>query len=100
MTLAQRRQGDGGDATDRYVVARILAALIVQAHLAHERGVAERADIDTALKFGTNYPAGPFEWTERIGAEALAEWLAALGEEAGDDRFDLPRGLRVEGLEA
>ena len=76
-----------GDAVQRYVFCRILAGLIVQAALAHERGVASTGDIDTALKFGTNYPKGPFEWARQIGAETCARLLEALNATVGDDRF-------------
>jgi len=55
--------GDVGD----LAITRILAALIEQARLAVDRGVASPADVDTALKFGVNYPLGPFEWLEKVG---------------------------------
>ncbi len=61
-----------------YVFARILVAVITQAALAYERGVAGMADIDTALRYGTNYPRGPFEWAGSIGDEKCARLLAAL----------------------
>jgi 3-hydroxybutyryl-CoA dehydrogenase len=76
-----------------YVFARILAALIVQALLARERGVASEADIDTALRFGTNYPRGPFEWLGRIGAGPAGDLLARLDAMVDDDRFAAPAAL-------
>jgi len=57
---------------DNYIVARILIALITQAHAAHSRGIATKNDIDTALRFGVNYPDGPFHWAEKIGEENIA----------------------------
>lgn len=71
-----------GDEIQRYILARILAALIVQATFAHERGVASKADIDIALKCGTNYPKGPFEWLDQIGPDNLRRLVDAL-EQAG-----------------
>ncbi|MCH8824454.1 MAG: 3-hydroxybutyryl-CoA dehydrogenase [Planctomycetes bacterium] len=56
-----------GDELQQYVFARILSALFTQAQHAYDRGVAEKQDIDTALKFGVNYPKGPFEWAQQIG---------------------------------
>jgi len=56
-----------GDELQQYIFARILTALFTQAEHAYERGVAEKSDIDTALKFGVNYPKGPFEWAQQIG---------------------------------
>ncbi|MHC5004043.1 MAG: 3-hydroxyacyl-CoA dehydrogenase NAD-binding domain-containing protein, partial [Planctomycetota bacterium] len=43
--FAERAVDAPGDARSRYVLARILAGLMVQATMAHERGVAERGDI-------------------------------------------------------
>ena len=72
-----------GEPLQRYVVARILAALFVQATRARDRGVATPDDIDTALKYGTNYPRGPFEWARQVGAARLARLLDALNAAAG-----------------
>lgn len=71
------------------ILARILCGLIVQAHHAHARGVASKEDIDTALKYGVNYPKGPFEWAEQIGDDALGRTLDVLNEMTGSDRFTL-----------
>ncbi len=67
-----------GSKLDRYVFARILVALISQARRAHSLGVAKPADIDTALKYGTNYPKGPLEWAEQIGTATCDRLLSAL----------------------
>lgn len=79
--------------TDQYIVARIVAALIVQGHLAHERGVASAADIDTAMKYGVNYPSGPFEWTNTIGADNVTALLDVLNANVHDRRFAPPESL-------
>jgi len=88
---------DGGkDASpvERYVFARILAALIAQAHIAHERGVATADAIDTAMKFGVNYPKGPFEWTQQISPGTVCNLLESLNASVDDDRFAEPANLR------
>jgi 3-hydroxybutyryl-CoA dehydrogenase len=82
-----------GAKAENYVFARILAAIINEAAIARDDGVATGADIDTAMRLGTNYPHGPLEWAERIGRERCADWLAALNELAGDDRFRPARSL-------
>ena len=79
-----------GNDVHRYVFARILVALIAQGALAHERGVATKDDIDTALKYGTNYPKGPFEWSAQIGLDRCARLLEALNTTVTDDRFAVP----------
>jgi 3-hydroxybutyryl-CoA dehydrogenase len=70
-------------------------ALIAQGALAHERGVATKDDIDTALKYGTNYPRGPFEWSTRIGLDKCARLLEAFNATVTDDRFAVPALLRA-----
>ena len=37
-----------------------------------------KEEIDIAMKLGTNYPYGPFEWGEKIGLKKIHEMLAAL----------------------
>ncbi len=63
---------------EHFVFAGILAMILNEAALAQEQGVATRNDIDTAMKLGTNYPRGPFEWVERIGSECCGNMLTAL----------------------
>ncbi len=87
-------EADGAE-IERYVFARILVAIIAQAALAHERGVAAVLDIDTALKYGTNYPLGPFEWAGRIGHDVCGRLLAALNETVSDNRFAVPALLQA-----
>lgn len=84
-----------GDNVQQFIFARIVGAIIVQAALAVERGVAERTHIDTALKYGVNYPKGPFEWADQIGINRVAILLAELNRAAPDDRFAIPESLRV-----
>jgi 3-hydroxybutyryl-CoA dehydrogenase len=79
----------GADPLAQHVLARILVALIAQAHLARDRGVASEADIDLALRCGVNYPRGPFEWAARIGRDRCAALLAALDAVSADRRFDV-----------
>lgn len=76
---------------EQYIFARIIAALIVQANLALERGVANADDIDTALKFGVNYPKGPFEWTKQIGGDRVVALLEVLNKSVDDGRFQPPK---------
>ena len=76
--FVSRATSETGSELEQYIFARILVALITQAKLANERGVAEKADIDTALKFGVNYPRGPFEWAEQIGKERIDAVKRAL----------------------
>ena len=61
------------------ISARILATIINEAYYTLQEEVSTRPEIDTAMKLGTNYPLGPFEWCERIGPENIDELLTLLG---------------------
>ncbi len=85
----------GGSITEQYVFARTLAAVINEAALAVDEGVASPADIDTAMKLGTNYPKGPLEWAEQIGRRTCRFLLEKLDEQTPDHRFTPAAWLRV-----
>jgi 3-hydroxybutyryl-CoA dehydrogenase len=60
------------------VAARVIAMIINEAYFAFGDGVSSKADMDTAMKLGTNYPFGPFEWAEKIGLPKILSLLQAL----------------------
>ncbi|HLI92881.1 MAG TPA: 3-hydroxyacyl-CoA dehydrogenase family protein [Puia sp.] len=60
------------------ISARILATVINEAWYTWEQGVSSKEEIDTAMKLGTNYPLGPFEWGAQIGLENVLSLLEAL----------------------
>lgn len=64
---------------------RIISQIINEAHFALEDGISSKQEIDMAMKLGTNYPYGPFEWTEKIGKEKIYSLLAKLSE--SDPRY-------------
>ena len=51
------------------ITARVICMIINEAYYTLEEGTASREDIDLAMKLGTNYPYGPFEWGELIGVK-------------------------------
>jgi len=69
------------------VVTRTVAMLVNLAVDALQQGVASRADIDTALRLGTNYPLGPLEWGERWGFGTVHRILTAMQAAYGDPRY-------------
>ena len=86
-----RKDGVGeidDDAT--LILTRILIALIEQARRAVALGVASEEDVDTALRFGTNYPLGPFAWAARVGDERIEAARNALLKLPGGSRFASP----------
>ncbi len=83
--------------TEQYAFARILAAILNEAALALEEGVATREDIDIAMKLGTNYPKGPLAWADEIGPRNVRGLLKALNEAVGDNRY-APAKMFVDAL--
>ncbi len=66
------------------IAPRILAMVINESYFALEEQVSTRAEIDIAMKLGTNYPFGPFEWAEKIGVHNIRELLHVMS--ATDER--------------
>jgi len=69
------------------VTPRIICMIINEAYYTVEEGTATRKDIDLAMKLGTNYPFGPFEWSENIGVQNVYDLLMAVYEATQDDRY-------------
>jgi 3-hydroxybutyryl-CoA dehydrogenase len=46
-----------------FVFPRTIVQIINEAYFALDEKVASREDINRAMKFGVNYPKGPFEWS-------------------------------------
>ncbi|MFF9196530.1 3-hydroxyacyl-CoA dehydrogenase [Streptomyces sp. NPDC014779] len=75
------------------IVARTVAMLADLAADAVERGVATAEDVDTAMRLGVNYPAGPLEWVARFGHRRAAALLHALHERYPTGRYAPSLGL-------
>lgn len=67
------------------VSGRVIASIINEACQAREEKVSSEENIDLALKLGTNYPYGPFEWCYKIGEEKIFELLSRMAE--SDNRY-------------
>jgi 3-hydroxybutyryl-CoA dehydrogenase len=68
-------------------VLRTVAMLANEAAEAVMQGIAVASDVDLAMKKGVNYPRGPLEWADAIGAGAVATVLANLAGHYGEDRY-------------
>ncbi|TWF44467.1 3-hydroxybutyryl-CoA dehydrogenase [Chitinophaga polysaccharea] len=77
------------------VTPRVICMMINEAYLALEEGIASREDIDISMRLGTNYPYGPFEWSERIGIRHVYEVLKAVHDVTGDDRYAVAGALQT-----
>ena len=61
-----------------FVSPRVISMIINEAYFALEENVSTKEEIDTAMKLGTNYPYGPFEWAKKIGLKKISELLSEL----------------------
>ena len=64
-----------------FITPRVISMIINEAYLALEEGVSTREEIDIAMKLGTAYPFGPFEWGQRIGLKNIVRLLNRLSRE-------------------
>lgn len=78
------------------ISARIIAMIINEAFFALEEGVSTKAEIDTAMKLGTNYPFGPFEWSEKIGLTRICHLLETIA--LSDARYQPAPAMKQEAL--
>jgi 3-hydroxybutyryl-CoA dehydrogenase len=61
-----------------FITPRVISMIINEAYFALEEGVSSKEEIDTAMKLGTAYPYGPFEWGGRIGLTNVVALLNCL----------------------
>ena len=78
------------------VTPRVICMIINEAYYTLEEGTASRTDIDLAMKLGTNYPLGPFEWSQKIGIKHVYELLEAVYKDTGDERYKICPLLKKE----
>ena len=60
------------------VVARTVAMLVNEAVELVTRGEATAGDVDVGMRLGTGYPAGPLEWGDALGPDAVEGVLHEL----------------------
>lgn len=61
-----------------FISARIISMIINEAYYAAGENVSSEKAIDIAMKLGTNYPHGPFEWANIIGVKNIYTLLQKL----------------------
>ena len=82
------------------VTPRVICMIINEAYYTVQEGTASREDVDMAMKLGTNYPYGPFEWCNRIGIKHVYELIEALYDDTQDERYKICPLLKKEYLRA
>jgi 3-hydroxybutyryl-CoA dehydrogenase len=76
------------------IAARTISMIINEAYFALGDEVSTKQEIDIAMKLGTNYPFGPFEWSQKIGLHNIYRLLKKLTET--DDRYQPAPALEQE----
>jgi len=76
-----------------FVSSRVISMIINEAYFALEENVSTKQEIDTAMRLGTNYPYGPFEWAEKIGLKNIVSLLTELS--LFEKRYE-PAGLLLK----
>jgi len=76
------------------ISARIAGAIINEAYHTLQAKVSTRSEIDIAMKLGTHYPYGPFEWSKKIGLKKVYEMLLQLSKE--NSRYEVSTLLTDE----
>jgi len=66
------------------ILPRLFAQIANEAAFALEEEIGSPADMDTAMRLGFNWPRGPLELTELLGAERAVSLLQALRIEHGE----------------
>jgi 3-hydroxybutyryl-CoA dehydrogenase len=61
-----------------FITPRVVSMIINEAYLGLSDGISTRQEIDTAMKLGTGYPYGPFEWARHIGTASIYQLLQRL----------------------
>jgi len=87
--LAERLQKTPVEVQDfpGFAVNRVLVPMINEAVYCVMEGVAEPADVDTAMKLGTNQPMGPLELADLIGLDTCLHVMEVLHEGFGDTKY-------------
>lgn len=63
-----------------FITPRVVSMIINEAFISLSEGVSTKEEINTAMKLGTAYPYGPFEWAEKIGLKNITALLEKLSE--------------------
>lgn len=77
-----------------FLTTRVIAMIINEAYFALDEKVSTKEEIDLAMKLGTNYPYGPFEWGNKIGLKNVYTLLSGLSQ--SDSRYEPAALLKKE----
>jgi len=70
-----------------FVVNRVMIPYLQESVILLEKGISDKANIDTAVKLGLNFPMGPFELIDLIGLDIFKEIVESLYLETKEEKF-------------
>ncbi|MBL8474256.1 MAG: 3-hydroxyacyl-CoA dehydrogenase [Rhodocyclaceae bacterium] len=70
-----------------FVAQRVVACIVNTASDIAQRGIAEPADIDDAVRLALGYPRGPLAWGDELGPMVVLRILENLQAVLGDPRY-------------
>ncbi len=79
-----REAGPEDDPATPEILPRLIAQIANEAAFALEEEVGSPDDMDTAMRLGFNWPLGPLEFADRIGAQPALALLEELRREHGE----------------
>lgn len=79
-----------------FTFPRIISLIINEAYASLEDQLGEEEDLDTAMKFGVNYPLGPLEWSKKSKLSNFVQILDTLFNLTGDSRYAASPLLRLK----
>lgn len=76
------------------VTPRVICMIINEACFVLGEGTAGIEGVDRAMKLGTNYPKGPFEWADAMGVHNVYEVVAAMKADTGEEKYKVAPTLK------
>jgi 3-hydroxybutyryl-CoA dehydrogenase len=70
-----------------FVTTRAIVPLLNEAMYILMEGVATAKDIDTAMRLGYNFSAGPLEMADMMGLDEVLAWMETLWKTLGEPRY-------------
>ncbi len=80
-------------ADPEWIVQRLNMPAIREAMILVDDDIANKEDIDMAMKLGASWPMGPFEMADRYGLDKVREFIEKLESELGDC-YSVPKYLK------
>ncbi len=80
------------------VTPRVICMIVNEACYTLQEGTASIQDIDLAMKLGTGYPRGPFEWANAIGVARVHAVLEAMWHDTHDEQYKICPLLKRQAL--